>query len=189
MFEPLNPMGVEDKLVFRLHVVEDRHLPVSNDYELLFLEGVQPADEVMRCDAACKVTACKRYVGHIGVEIVAAVRRHRSRLFAKEIQNCGNIVRRETPKNILLCAKFSEIQARGIDVLNLAEVAFTNKRFQHLNRGVVLKQVPDHQDAAVLPGKLVELLCMFHVKGKRLFDENILPHFERSLVQAKMLCP
>jgi hypothetical protein len=53
---------------------------------------------------------------------------------------------------------------------------------------VVLKQVTDHQDAAVLSGKLVELLCVFHVKGKRLFDESILPHFERSLGQAKMLC-
>ena len=61
-------------------------------------------------------------------------------------------MRREAPQNIFFAPHLAEVQPVRIDVLNLAERSAADDFSQFQERRVVLQEVADHQDKALVLG-------------------------------------
>src|SRR5262249_20816302 len=97
---PIDAMRIEDELRVRLRIIEDGHLAVAYHDELLLLVWMEPADENVRLDATGEVEKRQRDVRDRMAQVAAALRCNSHRVFFKQMNDCGNIVRRETPQNI-----------------------------------------------------------------------------------------
>ena len=106
----------------RLQVVVNDHPPRSHDRHLTHLARLEPA-ALDRGKAL--VREDERHIGHVldvrrDVGISLAVHRHRK--LAENVQNDGDVVRREIPCDIDVLLKEAQVKAPRIDVANIANV-------------------------------------------------------------------
>ena len=73
MIFPGNGMRIKNQLVFTFQIVKNRHLPVSDDDQLLLLEGMKPGDEDMRLHTAGKRKKTDCHIRDLVVEIIASL--------------------------------------------------------------------------------------------------------------------
>src|SRR5919198_1741028 len=139
-------MLIEDELPLRLCIVEHSHLSAADNGQFLLLVRVQPAYKDVRSHAAVEFAGRQGCVENPRVQVATSVARHRGGHFAKKKENGGNVVRRETPKNVLRSSQVAQIQKGGIDVFNAPEFATPDQVPQFDHGGVVLKNVSDHQN-------------------------------------------
>ena len=83
-------------------------------------------------------------VAHVGL----AARATLDRLLAGEVQDHRDVVRAEAPQRVLVGAQLAEVQAVGVDVVDVAELARVGDLLELAHARVVLEQVADHQHAA-----------------------------------------
>ena len=64
------------------------------------------------------------------------------------MQRDRDVVRPQAPERVLVGAQLAEVEAVGIQVVQVAELARVGDLLEVLHARVVLEQVPDHQHAA-----------------------------------------
>ena len=128
----------------------------------------------MRSDPVRELQMRRRDVGYARMEVRAADRPHLRRRLASKRQDHREIVRRETPEDILLAADAAEIETTGIEVLNSAELAGPHKLAQFEEGWVELQQVADHHGTVRRGGDRGNSLTIRHGEGKRFLDEDML---------------
>src|SRR5215470_2448289 len=124
--DPLNAMGIENELCVRLRIIEHRHFAIADNDQLLLLEGVQPTDENVRLHATGKIQERERHIGDRMIQVAAALRCDGGRIFLEQVNDCGNIVRREAPEDVLLGSQLSKVEARRADVFDAAKFTSAN---------------------------------------------------------------
>ncbi|MNT17274.1 hypothetical protein D3C72_1524150 [compost metagenome] len=95
-------------------------------------------------------------------------------LGVEDAQDEGDVVGAEAPEDVLLVAKLAEREAAAADVLDLAQFALADEVHEGFVGGVVLEDMPDHEDAAERIGGLGEVLGLVAGEGEGLFDEDVL---------------
>jgi hypothetical protein len=113
---------------------------------------MQPGNVDVRVDARGEAQVHKRRGGDRGMKMERALGMDAYRRFARQCQDHGNIVGRETPEDILLAPHFAQIQAVGIYVAQAAKRALAHQRMHLQECGMILQQVADHQHEAALFG-------------------------------------
>src|SRR5262249_20783679 len=98
--QPVDAVRVEGQLALWLDIVEDGHFLASHNRQLLLFEGMEPADENVRFDAATEVAGGQRGIEDVRIKIAAAVRRYADRRLVQKVENRRDVVRCETPQNV-----------------------------------------------------------------------------------------
>src|SRR5215475_5801258 len=109
--QPFNAMRIEHELAIALRVIKYDHPFAANDRQLLFLEWMQPADKKMGLNSTIKFAGGQRSVCNLRIKVTASVRSNARWHFVQQIQNCGDVMGRKAPEDILLCTKLAQIQA------------------------------------------------------------------------------
>src|SRR5271156_1922225 len=120
---PIDSMCVQHKLFLGLQVVKDGHLLAADDAQLLFLKRVQPADENMSLYSARKLQCAQSCVHDWGIQVASALRRGDGGSLRQHLDDHGDIVGREAPQYVFFRTQFAQIQARGINILDLSELS------------------------------------------------------------------
>jgi hypothetical protein len=83
LIPPADRVGVQHELVRGLEIVKDRHLPVTDNHELLLLERMQPGHEDVRLDATRERQEAHRHVGNALAQVAASLSLHGRRQLAE----------------------------------------------------------------------------------------------------------
>jgi hypothetical protein len=116
-------MRIENQFMVRLGVVENGHLAIAYNHELLLLKGMQPANKNVSFDATLEGQDRQGHVGNGVVQIAGSLRRHACGSLAKKMEDRRDVMRGETPEDVFFCAKLSEVKPRGTDVFHTAQLA------------------------------------------------------------------
>ena len=103
------------------------------------------------------------------------------RLLARQAQQHRHVVGAQAPERVLLGAQLAQVQAVAVDVVDVAQLAVGGQAVQHLQPGVVLQEVTDHQDPVRLGGRRHHALGVGHGLGQRLLDEAVLARGQHPL--------
>ena len=132
-----------------------------------------------------KIHGDERHVGQL-VEVIPARGDDRFRLLADEVVHDRQIVRRQIPHDAHVVLKQSEVDPRGIEVIQRAERAVVDQLANLPNRAAEQERVV-HHDLQVLPARqLDELARLRRRRRERLLDEDVLAVFERRLRQLEV---
>src|SRR5208337_3023690 len=186
--DPINAMRIQNEFLIGLSIIEHGHLAVADDDQLLFFERVQPTQEDVRLDAARKAQNRQRDIGNRMVQIAGPLRSDRGGHFIQQVENGGNVVRSKTPKNVFFCSEFAEVQPGRADVFNLSQFALLEHAPELDHCGMIVEQVPDHQNARVCARQVHQFFPFFDMQREWLLDEHILPCQQSSLRKLKVLC-
>ena len=96
------------------------------------------------------------------------------RLLAGQQQEHRHVVRPQAPERVLIGAQLPQVQAIAVDVVDLSKVAAVSQVLERLDPGVVLQQMPDHQQSPGLLGRLHRALGIGHRLSQRLLHETVL---------------
>ena len=107
-------------------------------------------------------------------------------LLVRQSQHDRYVVCAERPQRVLVRPQLAEVEAVGVDVVDLAELTRVGDLLQLLNAGVVFEQVPHHQDPPRRPRRLRHLLGLCRRLGQRLFDEAVLPGLQDTRRELRM---
>ena len=88
-------------------------------------------------------------------------------------------MRTEAPERVLVGAELAEVEALGVQVVDVAEVALFDQVGELADPGVATEQVPDHQGQVALGGQGHDALSQGRVLGQRLLDEAVLARLQR----------
>ena len=109
--DPFNLVRIKNEFVFGLRVVEDGHFVAADDDELLLFEWMQPADEDVRFDAALEAENRESDIGNWMIEIAGALSGDGRGGFTEKVKDCGDVMGRETPKDVFFRAELAKIQS------------------------------------------------------------------------------
>ena len=96
-----------------------------------------------------------------------------------QLEQHRDVVRTEAPERVLVGAELAEVEALGVQVVDVAEVALFDQVGELADPGVVTEQVPDHQGQVALGGQGHDALSQGRVLGQRLLDEAVLARLQR----------
>ena len=82
-------------------------------------------------------------------------------------------MRRKTPENVFLNPDLADVQAIGIEVLDLSQLSGINKFFKLDDCGMILKDMAHHEDQLVVLCQFHEFLSLFYGQRERFFHENV----------------
>src|ERR1700735_1153777 len=119
---PGNLMCVQYKLFLGFQVVKHSHLLAANNAQLLFLKGMEPANENMSFYPARKLQRAQSRIHNRGIQVTSTLGRGNYWSLRQHLDDYGDIVGRETPQYIFLRTQLAQTQARGINILNLSEL-------------------------------------------------------------------
>ena len=91
----------------------------------------------------------------------------------EEVEQHGEVVRRERPEDALGLAHAARVQAVRVEVLRPSEIAAPQQTPSAQDRRVVERDVADHQDAAEPVRELDQLGALGRIQGQRLLDEHV----------------
>ena len=171
----------------RPHIVEDDHPVATDDNQAMILIRMEPRDEHMGALAAGKPQLCRGHVGDRLVEVGRAGGRYLVGLFPDQGQNHGNIVRGETPEDVLLAPDFPQVQPVRVEVLQAAQRALADQFPKLQKRRVVLQQMPDHQGPVGGFGQRAQGFRLRDLERQRFFDEDMLAGEQRFPRHGEML--
>ncbi len=80
----------------------------------------------MRAHAIVEQQVRDGHIGDVGLNVVASGCGNLNRHCVEQPENDGDVVRRETPEDILFTSHFSETQSVGVDVVDDAEIAIAH---------------------------------------------------------------
>src|SRR5689334_25293219 len=100
---------------------------------------MEPADEDVAAHPAGEGQHTHRDVGERVAQIAATLTGYLHRRLAKQAQEHMDVVRGEAPERVLLRPNTAEVEAVGVHVLDLAEVAVGDERPKGLGGGMVLE--------------------------------------------------
>ena len=99
---------------------------------------------------------------------------HAHRHFLQNVQDDGNIVRRQVPGDIDVLLKKPQVQAARTDVSNVTDVTAIHDFFDLPDRRRIKECVTDHQNQPFFVGDLDQLFALFGRGRHRLFNESVL---------------
>jgi hypothetical protein len=110
-----------------------------------------------------------------------------TRLLAGEVEHDRDVVSAEAPEGVLVRSQLAQVQAVAVDVVDLvAQLARIRQLLQLLHAGVILEQVPDHQDAPVLLCRANGALGVGDRLRERLLDEAVLAGLQNAHGEIRM---
>lgn len=83
-------------------------------------------------------------------------------------------MRRQVPQRIVLGMELAKAKSVRVDVADLAEFAIVDQPLQRLEGGMETQDMADHEDAAIVLGRLHRALGVRHRQRDRLFHQQIL---------------
>ena len=95
-------------------------------------------------------------------------------------------MRRKIPNHVDIVLEKAQIDPRGIVIVEIAQFPLIDELADLLHRAGKEKRVVHHDLEVFLLGQLDQLLSLSHIRGKGLFDENVLSVFQGSLCQFEM---
>ena len=105
-------MRIDHELLIFLHIVKDGHFLAADDNQLLFFEGMKPANENVSHDSALKLAGGQRGIEDLLIDVGATGRVYSYRSLAEEVKDGGDVMRSKAPKNVFLGAQLPQIQPR-----------------------------------------------------------------------------
>ena len=168
-------MGIEQEL-FRPgnRVPEHRHVPLPHHHERLLLEGVEPGDEHVGLEPAGELQVGGGDVRDLLVEIIAAGGHDRLGLFLGQAEDHGDVVWSKAPEDVLFPPDLAEAQAVRVDVVYPPQLAFADELLEPDEGGVVLQEMPHHEDALLLLRDSFKLMGIREAERKGLLHEHVL---------------
>src|SRR5215472_2707762 len=109
--EPVNGVRIEDKLIFGLDIIENRHLLRTDDRQLLFFEGMEPAYKDVGLNSAAELARSQSCVDQLGIDVASALCRNSVGSFFQQEENCRDVMGRKAPQYVFFCSQLSEIQS------------------------------------------------------------------------------
>jgi len=106
------------------------HLLIAHHHQLLLLEGMEPGDKNVSFYSAGKVHGGEGGIGYVMLQVTATSSVYCYRHFPQEHKNHRDVMRCETPENILFDSYLADIESVGIQVLDLAQFAVVHQCFQ-----------------------------------------------------------
>src|SRR6185437_3985966 len=178
----VDALVVDLDLFVGLHVVPDQHFFLSADQRGADFYRREPVDVDVRDDFVGKIN---RHVGDIfvAVQVGLACGHDGLRTFLDEMVNYGKIVRGQVPHDIHVMLKKSQVYARGIVVINLAQRAAVEEFADFFHRSGKQEGVVHHDAQVLLCRQFNEFVRLLGATGKGLFHENMLAVFERRFGQ------
>src|SRR5438132_2728338 len=82
-------------------------------------------------------------------------------------------MRGEAPENIFLSPYLPDVQAVGIQIVDLSECALLNQRLQLQDRRVIPENVADHENPAPRGGRSKGFLPCSPTTARRLLDDHV----------------
>src|SRR5215210_6777379 len=170
----VEPLVVDGQLALELHVVERRHPLRAHHREPTLLVRVEPRQMHVRDQPRVEAHQSEHHVLHARLDVALALGVAVERLLVREAQDHRDIVRPQRPERILVRPVLAQVQAVRVDVAELAQLTGAHERLELLDPGVVLEQVPDHQDAPGRPSGLDHSLRLLLGPRERLLHEAVL---------------
>src|SRR3954453_22997686 len=119
----VEPLVVDGDLALEVHVVERRHPARADDREAPLLVRVEPRQVQVRGEAGREAQVAENDVLDVGTHVGLAARVELGRLLLREVQEDGEVVGTQRPQRVLLRAQLAEVEAVGVDVVDVAELA------------------------------------------------------------------
>lgn len=173
---PPDLVGIEHQLVRPgLRVVENSHLPVPHDDELLLLERVEPGNEDVGPKPRGKMKVGHGHVGDLLVEVIPPGGGNAFRLLSGQSENHGDVMGGERPQGVLLPPDLPQVEPVRIDVIHPSQLAGFHEFFQTDESGVILKKVPHHEDPAARRRQVDEFQGFLLTEDQGFFHEGVFP--------------
>ena len=142
---------VDGELALGLHVVEHGHLLRADHRQPAHLVRVEPGQVDVRHRAAGELHVAEHHVLDAVVHVALAARADLDRRVAEQEHERRHVVHAERPERVLVASELAEVEAVGVGVQHVAELADLD-HVAHAQHGrVVLEQVPDHQPQVAAP--------------------------------------
>lgn len=167
-------VAVDGQLAFPwLDVVEHRHCLGADHGQPPLAIGIETRGEKMAAQAVGEAHVQMREVAEI-VEQGGPLAAHLDRLCAGDRQDHRQIVRRQVPQRVVLCVELAEAEPVRVDVADFAKLALVDQPLQRLEGGVEPQDMANHEDAAIVLGRLHRTLGIRHRQRDRLFHQHVL---------------
>ena len=177
---------VDGHLPLEVHVVEGRHPPRADDGEAALLVRVEPGEVQVGRQAGREAEEPEDDVLHAAAHVGLTARLDLVRLLLGQVQHDGDVVGAERPQRVLVGAQLPEVQAVGVDVVDVAELTVGGDPLEHRDARVVLEQVTDHEDPVRRGGRGDGPLGVGDGLGERLLDEAVLAGGQHALGQRRV---
>src|SRR6185436_967180 len=169
---PVHALVVDRELLPRLHVVEDSHLAGAHHGEATHLVRVEPGHLHVGHHTGFEGEIEEDDVFDAALEIGPALSTQGHRHLAQQKQGDGDVVRAKAPQRIFVRPDLSEVDALGIEIVQVSQLALFQHLLQPLDHRVVLEQVPYQDRDVAFLGFFRELLGIRHSQGKWLLDQR-----------------
>src|SRR5215210_2606924 len=174
---------VHRHLPLEIHVVEGRHPARADDGEAPLLVRVEPRQVQVGGQPGREAQVGEDDVLDAGTHVGLPARVELGGLLVGEVQEDGDVVRAERPQRVLVRPQLAEVEAVGVDVVDVAELARVGDLLELGDAGVVLEQVADHQDPPGLGSRGHGALAVGDGLRQRLLDEAVLARAQHLLGQ------
>ena len=181
----LDALVVHLDLLVGLEVVPDEHLVAAANQRRADLHWRQPVDVDVRRDVAWKIHGDERHVGQV-VEVIPSRGDDRFRLLADDVIHDREIVRRQIPHDAHVVLKESQVDPRGIEVIQRSKGPVVDQLANLPNRAAEQERVVDHDPQVLLARQLDELDRLRRRRRERLLHEDVLAVFERRFRQVEV---
>ena len=156
-------------------VGEDGHGGLADQGQPVFLERVQPADldlcpyavrKFNAAEAAIRDALAEVGLGHTPDGDGSGLR--------QQAQDDRDVVGGQAPEGVFLGSDLAQVHPVGGNAEDLAEGSLGDQLLQPANSGMILQQVPDHEDPVVVAGHFLQLLPLADREGKGLLHIDVL---------------
>src|SRR5579863_6982434 len=165
----------------RRDVVIDNHALAADDGHFTDFARVQPAAADHGRALLAEAEAHGRDVLDARRDVRAAAAVHRHRLLFHDVQDDGDVVRRQIPGHVDVLLEQSQVEAARGNVADFADVALVHDLLDFADGRRIEEVVAGHQDQALLFGDGDQFLALRGGGGHRLLDEGVLAREQRGL--------
>ena len=156
---PIDTDIIDPDFFERLQIVINNHAARTYDRHLAHFARLQPA---ALNGSETFVAKQKREIGHVfhaGSDVRIPLTIHGQRQLVQNVENDGDVVRREIPDDIDILLKESQIEAASVDIANISDVAGTDDVAYLFDGRRIEKSMAAHEDNAFFVGDLDQLLA------------------------------
>src|ERR1043165_5260867 len=170
---------VDANLLGRLDVVVDDHAAAAGDERAAGFEGREPVEGEVGDQ---RVVEAELHVGDVlkaRLDVATAGRHQRCGLAPDDVIHDGEVVRGQVPDDVNVVLEESEVDADGVEVEKVADLARRDQLLDAAHRARVEEGVVNHQGEAARFGQRDQFFGLADAGREGLFDEDVLARFER----------
>ena len=182
----VHPFVIQSDLGVRADIIVYHHLLAAHHGHPPHLVGIQPAYMHARSLPASILQVQKHNILDAGLKIRVAVRVHPYGRAIQPVVDDGDIVRSEVPQGIDILTNDAQVQALGVDVIDIAQLARVDIGLHLAHSRVVEKHMPDHEDKPLRVGQFHKLAGFFRGSGQGFLHEDVLARAQYCTGQLEM---